>query len=51
MTIEEIFTKLINHMNEGVIFHKTMAQAYNFLELQGLTKCHISHYIEELKEC
>lgn len=47
MTIDEIFTKLAQHMEEGVIFHKTLSQAYNFLGLYGFAKCHVYHWFEE----
>lgn len=53
MIIEEIFTKLAQHMEEGIAFHKTLAQAYDFIGLCGFAKCHIYHWIEETKgyEC
>ena len=53
MTVEEIFTKLAQHMEEGIQFHKATAQAYDFLGLCGFAKCHIYHQIEETKgqEC
>ena len=53
MTVEEIFTKLAQHIEEGICFHKTIAQAYDFLGLYGFAKCHIYHWIEETKgyEC
>ena len=47
MTVEEIFTKLAQHMEEGVQFHKTLARAYDFLGLCGFAKCHIYHWFEE----
>lgn len=53
MTVEEIFIKLAQHMEEGTCFHKTLAQAYDFLGLYGFAKCHVYHWIEEAKgyEC
>lgn len=47
MTTEEIFSKLAQHMENGVMFHKTLAQAYDFLGLCGFAKCHIYHWMEE----
>ena len=49
MTVEEIFNKLATHMYQGVIYHDTMAKAYNFLGLWGFFKCHI-HQSQEEKE-
>ena len=34
-------------MEEGIIFHKTLARAYDFLGLCGFAKCHIYHWFEE----
>lgn len=50
MSIEEIFTKLISHMKEGVCFHEEFARAYDFLGLWGFSKCQIYHEQEELQE-
>ena len=47
MTVEEIFTRVISHMYEGVKYHEEMAKAYDFLGLWGFAKCHISHSCEE----
>lgn len=49
MTTEEIFTKIAQHMEEGVVYHKMFMQAYNFLGLHGFAKCHAYHWFEE--EC
>lgn len=40
-------------MEEGIAFHKTLAQAYDFLGLYGFAKCHEYHHIDETKgyEC
>ena len=48
MTIEEIFSKLITHMEEGVAYHAQMAKAYDFIGLWGFSKCQLYHQIEEL---
>ena len=47
MTIEEIFTKIFLHMKEGVQFHDDMTLAYQYLNLEGLSRCHIYHAQEE----
>lgn len=50
MTVEEIFAKLAQHMEEGIDFHKSLSQAYDFLGLCGFAKCHSYHWISETKE-
>lgn len=47
MILEEIFTKLKNHMLEGMVFHDQMARYYDFLNLKGYKRCHEYHYFEE----
>lgn len=47
MTVEEIFNKLASHMCEGIKMHDEMAKAYDYLNLFGLSKCHIYHSCEE----
>lgn len=47
MTIEEIFSVLIEHMVEGLMFHAQMADYYRFLGLEGFSECHKYHYFEE----
>ena len=47
MTIEEIFNKLATHMHEGVMFHDELMQAYEFLGIWNLAKCHMKHSCEE----
>ena len=44
MTIEEVFNKLASHMCEGIKFHDKMAEAYDYLNFEGLYKCHMSCY-------
>ena len=44
MTIEEIFSKLTNHMLEGIMMHEQFIQYYDFLGLHGYSKCHKKHY-------
>lgn len=47
MTIEEVFGKLATHMREGVMFHDTMAKAFDFLDLEGFWKLQEHQYREE----
>ncbi len=49
MTCEEIFTKLINHMVEGIMTHEELANYYQFLSLPYYSKCHEKHYYQENK--
>ena len=49
MTVEEIFTQTIEHMLKGFMFHEQMANYYDFLGLEGYSKCHEYHYFEESK--
>ena len=51
MEIEEIFTKIISHMKEGIQFHYEMFQGYNFLSLAGFSLCHAYHFKEESMNC
>lgn len=50
MTVEEIFTKVISHMSEGIAYHSEMAKAYNFLGLWGFAECQVYHQFKEMKE-
>ena len=47
MTVDEIFTKLAEHMIEGIMTHNDLMRAYNFLGLYGFAKSHEYHYLEE----
>lgn len=47
MTTEEIIGKISAHMVEGMMFHEAMADYYEFLGLEGYSKCHKHHYIAE----
>lgn len=49
MTVEEIFSRLSNHMKKGLIIHDQIANAFGFLNLCGYRKCHEYHYFEESK--
>lgn len=51
MTVEEVFSKLVAHMREGVNFHRDMTDAYDFLGLERLRKCHNHHMKEEMNGC
>jgi hypothetical protein len=47
MTVEEIFSQTIEHMLKGFMFHEQMANYYDFLGLEGYSKCHEYHYFKE----
>ena len=47
MTVEEIFSTLAAHMQEGLLVHQQLADIYSFLNLCGYKKCHEYHYYEE----
>ena len=47
MTVEEIFTEIINHLLKGVMVHDELSNYYNFLGLKGYSKCHEYHSIAE----
>lgn len=47
MAVNDIFNKLFTHMLEGIQFHYDMAQAYDYLSLKGLSRCHVYHAYEE----
>lgn len=50
MSVEEIFTKLSEHMINGMMFHEQMANYYDFMGLHGYKRCHEYHYICETVE-
>ena len=47
MTVEEIFSKLAEHMIKGMMFHEQAANYYHFLSLKGYKKCHEYHFYSE----
>ena len=47
MTVEEIFGKINQHMIEGLMVHSQMSDYFNFLGLEGYSKCHLYHFYEE----
>ena len=47
MTVEEVFSKIAEHMVNGMMFHEQMANYYDFLGLQGYKRCHEYHYLSE----
>lgn len=51
MTVDDIFEKLISHMQQGFLLHEEISKAYNFLGLYGYSKCHDYHYVEENYNC
>lgn len=48
MTIEDIYSTISKHMVKGLMVHEQFANYYDFLGLEGYSKCHEYHYIEEL---
>lgn len=49
MDVEEIFSKIVAHQIEGLMFHDQMANYYRFLGLKGFAKEHEHHFMEETK--
>lgn len=47
MTVNEIFTTLASHMENGIKMHDDFVKAFNFLGLKGYKKCHHYHFLEE----
>lgn len=47
MTIDEIFSKLGEHMIEGLMVHSQLSDYFCFLGLDGYQLCHKYHYFEE----
>lgn len=47
MTAEEIFAKVSQHLVQGLMIHSEMSDYYNFLGLEGYSKCHLYHYYKE----
>ena len=50
MTIEEIFSNLVAHMQKGLQLHNQWAVLFNFLNLYGYSIWHEEHYYEENKQ-
>ena len=48
MTVEEIYSKLANHMLQGIMTHEEFANYYDFLGLKGYKRCHEYHYLDEI---
>ena len=44
MTVGEIFSKLSEHMVEGLMIHSQMSDYYGFLDLEGYQQCHLYHF-------
>lgn len=47
MDVKEIYSKIANHMIEGLMIHEELANYYDFLGLKGYKRCHEYHYIKE----
>lgn len=50
MTVEEIYSKLAQHMTEGIMIHEQLANYYDFLGLHGFKRCHEYHFLKEICE-
>lgn len=48
MTVEEIFSKISQHMLKGIMTHEQLANYYDFLALMGYKRCHEYHFLNEL---
>lgn len=49
MAIEDIYSRITQHMIRGMMIHEQLANYYDFLGLYGYSKCHEYHYLEETK--
>lgn len=49
MEVDEIFSRLSNHMAKGLVIHSQIANGFGFLNLCGYRRCHEYHYFEESK--
>ena len=47
MNIEEIYSKINEHMINGLMLHDQLANYYDFLGLKGYKRCHEYHYLHE----
>ena len=47
MTIAEIYSKINEHMINGLMLHDQLANYYDFLGLGGYKRCHEYHYLAE----
>ena len=47
MTVEEIYSRIANHMIQGMMMHEQLANYYDFLGLKGYKRCHEYHYMKE----
>ena len=48
MQVGEIFSKIANHMLDGMMTHEELANYYDFLNLKGYKRCHEYHFMDEL---
>lgn len=49
MSIDEIFSKMSEHMIKGMMVHEQLMNSYLYLGLKGYAACHEYHYLEETK--
>ena len=51
MAIDEIFSKLIQHMMTGLLFHNHLCHLYGFLNLLGYQQQQKHQYFQQAKSC
>lgn len=49
MTVEEIFSKITEHMIEGLMYHDAFANMFEFFGFEGFAREQDYHHIEETK--
>ena len=47
MELKEIYSKISEHMINGMMLHDQMANYYDFLGLKGYKRCHEYHFMKE----
>lgn len=47
MELKEIYSKLSEHMIQGMMLHDQLANYYDFLGLKGYKRCHEYHFLAE----
>ena len=47
MELKEIYSKLSEHMINGMMLHDQLANYYDFLGLKGYKRCHEYHFLDE----
>lgn len=47
MTVNEIFSEVLNNILEGVMLHEQLANYFDFLNMHGFKRLHEYHYLDE----